>query len=53
MNFQRKTIIGGWVNEVGRNMFADNEREIKFYKWENYVGKCEKLLLNLATDFVL
>lgn len=34
-------------------MFADNEREIKFYKWENYVGKYEKFLPNLATDFGL
>lgn len=35
----------GWVNEVGGNMLADNEREIKFYKWENYLGKMGKVLV--------
>lgn len=52
LNVQRETTLG-WVNEVGENMFADNEREIKFYKWENYLGKCEKFFVENGHKFPL
>lgn len=31
--------------KLDENMFADNEREIKFFKWENYLVKMVKVFV--------